>query len=434
LKKNNSLTIISIVLLTTALFCSNISVQANTSIDPEIENNRIDNKGSYSSSVFPVSLDSLQIILEEDFTDGNMPPVDPYLGQWVHEITANNATWYIDDSNPYTDPYCATVCRGDYDGLQDEKLITPSLDFSSYDVINLRFRWYTSHLTAVWKDVIDLNVCITLDDGKTWAVIWNEDNLDPFVSWTWQDSDDIDLSAYAKEPNVKIGFRYYSNNITDTCAQEFSIDNIEIYCNSKEFVCDAGGPYEIAWSWNRIYGVQFHGTVMGGKLPYSNWAWDFGDGNTSKVRYSPKTTYNDIGTYNVTLIVTDSAKPRNIAFDYTIVKVVETPPSSIEISIKPSIGIIAEVKNTGTLNVSYLNWTMIIEWGPSKVLKKEVGNGIIPFIEAKSLTSIKSSYYLIWFGFIRVTIEIKPLNTYGAEIQQMVFIIGSFVLPLSSRR
>jgi len=106
LKKNNSLTIISIILLTTALFCSNIPVHANTSIDPKIENNQIDDKGLYSSSVFPVSLDSSQMILVEDFTDGKMPPVDPNLGPWVHEITANNATWYIDDSHPYTKLHC----------------------------------------------------------------------------------------------------------------------------------------------------------------------------------------------------------------------------------------------------------------------------------------------------------------------------------------
>jgi PKD repeat protein len=168
-------------------------------------------------------------------------------------------------------------------------------------------------------------------------------------------------------------------------------------------------------------------------LPYLNWTWDFGDGNTSKVHYSPKWIYNDIGTYNLTLTVIDSATPHNIAVDHTTVKVVETAPVCVEITIKPSIGLIAEVKNTGTLNVSYLNWTMIIEWGPSKVLKKEVGNGTIQIIEAKSSTSIKCRYYLVWFGFIRVTIEVYPLNTYRAELQQMVLITGPFIIPVESR-
>lgn len=255
MKKNNSLKIISIVFLIIALFCSNISVQSNTYSYPEVNSNQIGEEESYSSSISSMSLNNHETILKEDFTDGIIPPVDPDLGPWVHKITAKNATWYIDETDPYIDPYCATVHRIDYEGLQNEWLITPTLNFSKYDVINLRFFWYTSHLAAVWNDVIDLTVSISLDDGKTWQILWNEDNFEvPFISWTWQDSGEIDLSAYSYSSNVKIGFWYYSNNITDADAQEFSIDDIEIYGNSGDLICDAGGPYEIAWSWNMLYG------------------------------------------------------------------------------------------------------------------------------------------------------------------------------------
>ena len=430
MKKNKSFPIISIVLLTIALICSNISAQSNTSIYPEIKNNQICDEGLSLSSIFPLSLNSHETILKEDFTDGIIPPIDPDLGQWEHKITAKNATWYIDDSDSYNDPYCATVHRGDYEGLQNEWLITPSLDFSEYNVVHMRFYWYTSHLTAVWNDVIDLTVSISLDDGKTWTILWNEDNFETFISWTWQDSGEIDLSVYSHKSNVKIGFWYYSNNITDAYAQEFSIDSIEIYGDSGQLICDAGGPYEIAWSWNMLYGVEFHGSVTGGQPPYSDWTWNFGDGNTSKVHYSPNWKYNNIGTYNITLIVIDSSNPNHIAFDNTTVKVIETPPSSFEITIQPSIGIVAEVRNKGNLNVSYLNWTMIIEWGPSKILKREVGNGSIQFIGAKSFTSIRCSYELIWLGLLRVTIDVKPLNTYRTEKQQMVLIAGKVVIPM----
>ena len=432
MKKNNSSKVRSIALLTIVFLCANISVQANISIDSDIKNNQNDDKESYSSSVFPVAHIGLGLILQEDFTDGNIPPVDPILGQWVHTTTANDATWFIDDSDPFSDPYCATVHRGDYGGLQDEWLITPPLDLSSYDVIDLRFRWYTSQYTAVSKDEIDLSVGVSLDDGSSWTVIWNEDNVNPFVSWTWQNSDDIDLSDYAREPNVKICFHYYSNDIANAYAQEFSIDDIQINANSKEFMCDAGGPYEISWSWNKMNGVQFHGTVEGGKFPYLNWTWDFGDGHTSKVHYCPKWTYNDVGTYNVTLTVIDSTTPKNIAVDHTTVKVVETAPTCVEISIIPSIGLTSEVKNTGTLNVSDLNWTMTIEWGPSYIFHKEVGKGIIPFIEAKSSTTIRSNYNLIWIGLPRTTIEVKPLNACRVEIQQRVIIFGPYILPFQS--
>ena len=431
LKKNYFIKVTSIAVLTIVLLCSNISIQANTSNDLTIRNKAIYNNEINSSSVLPLSLISSEFILQENFSDGQIPPVDPIFGSWVHKITANNATWYVDNSNPSSDPYCATVHRGDYEDLQDEWLITPSIDLRLYNVITLRFRWYTSHFTAVWNDVIDLNVGISVDDGWTWTVIWSEDDLeDPFVSWTWLDSGDIDLSDYAEESNVKISFRYFSNDIADAYAQEFSIDNIEIYGDSEEFKCDAGGPYEIVWSWNILNGVQFHGSVEGGQFPYLNWTWDFGNGNISKVRYSPKWTYTDVGTYNITLTVIDSAIPNNIAVDYTTVKVIETSPTCVEIAIQPSIGLIAEIKNTGTLNVSYLNWTIIIEWGPSYIFHRELGNGVIPFIEAKSFTSIRSFYNLIWSGVIRAIVEVKPLNACRVELQQKILVIGPFVYPV----
>ena len=433
LRNNNSFQVNSIVLLITVLLCSNISIQAYTSIDPDIKNTQIYDDESYSSSVLPISLNSYEIILQEDFSDGNMPPVDPILGPWVQNITANDSTWFIDDSNPYNDPYCATIRRGDYEGLQDEWLITPRLNFSVYDAINLRFRLYTSHFTAIWKDEIDLKVGISLNDGGTWDEIWNENELgDTIVSWTWLDSGKIDLSKYAKESNIKIRFQYYSNEIEDAYAQEFSIDNIVINGTSEQFLCNAGGPYEISWSWNMKYGVQFHGTAQGGQYPYLNWTWDFGDGNTSKVHYSPKWKYNDTGIYNLTLTVVDSATPKNMAVDHTTVKVVETKPTCVEITLQPSVGLSAEVKNTGTLNVSYLNWSMIIEWGPSYVFHREVGNGVIPFIEAKSSTPIHSDYNIFWSGLIKVKIVVEPLNACRVELQQRVLIIGSFFYPIHS--
>lgn len=429
MKKNNSFGIIITIILTLSLFCIDVSIQSNAVIYQKVSNNQESNKGLSSSSNVSLSINSHEIILKEDFSDDIIPPVDPNLGQWKLKTTAKNASWYIDDTDPYTDPYCATIHRGDYEGLQNEWLITPNLNFSEYNMVHMRFYWYTSHLTAVWNDVIDLVVCISLDEENTWTMLWNEDNFKTFVSWTWLDSGEIDLSAYAHKSNVKIGFWFYSDNTTDAYAQEFSIDDIEVYGDSGNLICDTGGPYEIAWSWNMLYGVQFHGSVTGGQPPYLDWTWNFGDGNTSKAHYSPNYKYNNVGTYNLTLIVIDSSKPSQMAFDNTTVKVIETPPSSIEITIQPSIGILAELRNTGNLNLSDINWTMIIEWGPSKIFKREVGNGSIQFLQAKTSTSIQCSYEIIWFGLLRVTIDVKPLNSYQAEKQQMVIIAGKLIIP-----
>jgi len=70
--------------------------------------------------------------------------------------------------------------------------------------------------------------------------------------------------------------------------------------NRADLSADADGPH---------YGliseaVQFNGTGIGGYKPYTEWHWDFGDGDTSTER-NPLHTYSTDDNYTVTLTVTD---------------------------------------------------------------------------------------------------------------------------------
>jgi PKD repeat protein len=62
---------------------------------------------------------------------------------------------------------------------------------------------------------------------------------------------------------------------------------------------DAGGNY--TGTVGEI--IEFTGTASGGVEPY-NWSWNFGDGNTSELK-DPSNIYNEEGTYDVNLTVTD---------------------------------------------------------------------------------------------------------------------------------
>jgi hypothetical protein len=62
---------------------------------------------------------------------------------------------------------------------------------------------------------------------------------------------------------------------------------------------DAGGNYTATVG--EI--IEFEGEASGGVEPY-NWSWNFGDGNTSDLK-DPSYTYNEKGTYEVNLTVTD---------------------------------------------------------------------------------------------------------------------------------
>jgi PKD repeat protein len=70
------------------------------------------------------------------------------------------------------------------------------------------------------------------------------------------------------------------------------------YSNNPLWI-DIGGPYFALVN----EPIQFYLDIQGGMLPYYH-DWDFGDGNTSTLRY-PVHSYENIGTYSVRCTVTD---------------------------------------------------------------------------------------------------------------------------------
>jgi hypothetical protein len=68
--------------------------------------------------------------------------------------------------------------------------------------------------------------------------------------------------------------------------------------------------------------VQFESTVSGGAPPYA-YRWSFGDGTTNSTQANPVHSYAKIGTWNVTLKVSDSVG----AQAYSNFSLVVVPPS-----------------------------------------------------------------------------------------------------------
>ncbi len=417
-KKENFKKGFCVLLLASALFCSNLSVTANTDMERSTQDIQID-KSPYVPSESLGFVEGYNVLLDEDFTDGNMPPTGDW-GSWELDQTNPNETWYIDTSFPHSEPNCATVHRGGSIELQDEWLITPSLDFGEYTEIYLRFWWYAEYYVSAHMDYIDLNVSVSTDGGSTWTLIWTEDDIvDVFPTWEWIEVDDpIDLSDYAGEPDVKIGFQYYSNSLEEAEYQEFSIDDIIVYIPDTElFECSIGGPYEWWWPMQYEYdppGVRFHGGASPPGARYQ-WLWDFGDGNTSTSQYFPIHFYSTADTFTVSLTVRDNnSDPPRVAFNQTTVTLFLMEPPEIDIIIqKPSIGIKAEINNPGERNASYVNWTMVVHWGPRQIFENRVANDTIERIAPGTSEEICSGLYFFGFGRIRIVIAAEPENMPG---------------------
>jgi hypothetical protein len=382
-----------------------------------------------SQDPFQQSTDGFEVVLNETFSANVMPPTD-----WELQQTHPSETWYIDSSYPHGLPYCATVHRGSGSGLQDEWLITPTLDFTEYTgIINLTFWWYTSCYVAHWKDYIDLNVSVSTDNGSTWSLKWSDDSITGnYTSWKWFEKT-IVLSEYAGESQVKIAFRYYSNVTTEAPAQEVSIDDIIVWAENTSIEplgCDAGGPYEWCWDTQQDYippGVRFHGAVEGQSWWKCKWVWDFGDNGTSIMPLSPIHDYKSVGVYNVSLMVIDnSSDPHRVAFDYTTIRIFVMGAPEIDIQIsKVSLGISAKIENGGLYNATRVNWTMMVRWGIAR--EKQVAKGTIDRVEPDTTSEAITSGYFFKFGLIRIEISAIPENMPGVIKNYNGFKVGPFV-------
>jgi len=391
------------------------------------------------------------ILLEENFTDGNIPP-EGDSGDWSLQQTNPTETWYIDSTVPYTDPYCGTIHRDASVTVQDEWLITPNLDFNNvYSKISLSFHWYTCYYTTVYKRYAEFNISISTDGGVNWTNIWSFDDMDmgvppnPFTDWKWYESnyldqEPIDLSAYIGESDVRIAFQYYSNTTSSADQQEFSIDEINVIASGPgtNFTCDAGGPY--SWWWMMQYeyfpnGVRFHGNVTNGTI-FTQYLWDFGDGNTSisiPLNSDPVHFYNEIGTYIATLTAKDTGftSPR-INISRTTVTLFLLKPPEINITAPMfSIGIKATINNIGDYNCSLVRCWINVSWGPLQLREKTVAQGIIINIPAESSTTIQSQGYFFGMGRIHIAITVFPENQPGLIKNFNGFKIGPFVFITS---
>lgn len=410
------------------LICSSFSVSADIIPNQLKQNNQI--QESLIEEVGNIS------ILSENFSAGSMPPAG-----WIHQITNPNGTWKIDTLRQHSVPNSASVYRGmSCFGLQDEWLITPSMNFSEYLItqpkyndIYLRFWWYTD-IYVIQHSLIHFNVSISTNGGTNWTKLWTAKDQSGFPQYEFSEKGmPIDISEYRNETDVTIGFQFFSNTTQEAIAQFFAIDDILILTDSPvNFTCDAGGPYE--WYYYRQLdyipnGVRFHGNVAEGFNPLvCQWLWDFGNNITSQIPVHTWNFYSTTGTYNITLQVKYGDL---VAFDHTTVHIFLLPPPELEISLNPISfpGIQATLKNPGDYNATYVNWSMTVFLGPLKIREKTVAIDTIDSVEAHSSASLTSKYF---FGckLIRVVISATPDNLPGREKTYNALKIGPLTIAL----
>ena len=424
-----------ILLIVSVLLVSNLSVMANKPIDSSINTNQT-NKSSDEPS--PAIKGTFEIKCAENFTDGNMPPEGDY-GIWDCK-SAGGSSWEIWSYDPHSAPLCAAVRRGININERNETLITPNLDFSEIKKdkkIYLDFTFKGNYYTAIEKDYVDYFVNVSIDGGTTWDPVWNEDTFTEEFTTQWAEVKKIDLSKYAGNSSVLVGFQFITYSSLSPQAQYLYLDDISVYNETDiELSCYHGGPYNWWWYRQKYYnppGVRFHAGI---DPPHNwwncKWEWGFGDGNylNSSTPFAVHFYEDADKTYDITLKVTHTGLGVFTELKTTL-WLFEDEPAPIDLTVKPfSIGIKAEIENLADVNATYVNWTMEATWGPFDIFGKVLGNGIIENLEPMKPQNIEGTSLFLKFGRIKIAITLIPDNMGSVAKMYRAFKIGPFVLGL----
>jgi len=94
---------------------------------------------------------------------------------------------------------------------------------------------------------------------------------------------------------------------------------------------------------------------------------------------------------------------------------------------KNGIGIDVEFKNVGNENISYIEWKIVVRWGPLKIFEQEIENGTIEVLTPNTPKYINSGYFL-GFGRIDILISATPEGAPAPpEPRFRAFKIGPFI-------
>jgi PKD repeat protein len=174
--------------------------------------------------------------------------------------------------------------------------------------------------------------------------------------------------------------------------------------------------------------VQFTDLSVAENTTIASWQWDFNDDGTIDADdQNPSWTYNETGTYTVSLTVSDGHLSDTETKEHYIT-VLPAGSSILEIgNISGGMFRIgAKIFNKGTVNVTSVNWSITVD-GKLVVLGK-TESGMILSIPAGGSTVI-SVFPVIGFGKIIITITIEgpdglPISKTVTGTLLFIFVLG----------
>ena len=143
-------------------------------------------------------------ILSEDFNAGIVPPA----GWSTQNLNGSlSAGWVASTGKAYhADEYGVGMC--------DNILATPAMDLSGETEVGLHFNTYMGYISYLDSQSVD----VSTDGGATFTVVWSDLGLN-------NADDTVDLSAYAGQASVMVGFHYVGDYAHNSTIDNVVVDN-----------------------------------------------------------------------------------------------------------------------------------------------------------------------------------------------------------------
>lgn len=188
-----------------------------------------------------------QVLLNENFGGENFPPT----GWTLESVGAWDTTWF---NVPNSDIGAAVYWDNTIN--QDERLISPSLNLTTYSTAYLAFQPRMFYLPMIEDDLGDFFVKISTDNGVNWITLWDDSQFD-FNSPGNTQTINLDISNYtgANMEQVKIMFQFTS--IVNDLDYLFYVQFYSVYLDSCPRPAILSQSPAITWS----LPSTFEGTV-----------------------------------------------------------------------------------------------------------------------------------------------------------------------------
>ncbi len=225
---------------------------------------------------------------------------DESFSDWSVVDLASDRGWTIEnDSDTMTFFGQANGYGGS--GDDDDWLISPALDLDANPEAYLNFL-----ARRRFGDGTSFRVLVSTDyDGAgdptsgTWTELFDATLPTIDQEQIWLDSGFADLKPFSS-PATYVAFHYRTP--TGNPPTRWRLDGVQITLDKPDV--KFSGNFEVTdTSPLNVNTIRFTSTISGGEGALS-YEWDFGDGKTSS-KANPVHTYEDAGSYNVTLVITD---------------------------------------------------------------------------------------------------------------------------------